>query len=225
MLTPELQQQVREFFNQLMDKVKLVVFTQEGLVQLPGLECASCRDNRLLMEELSSLSDKIEVVVYDFVKDREKVEEYGVDKIPATVVEKGGERRVRFFGWPGGYEFASLLHAIKMVSTGESGLSERAKQELSRVKNPVHIQVFVTPTCPYCPMAVQLAHAMAVESPLITADMVNASDFPHLANRYGVYAVPKTVINEGLSFEGAAPEAQLLNFVLQAGGAQQTEEQ
>ncbi len=225
MLTPELQQQVREFFKQLADKVKLVVFTQEGLVQLPGLECASCRDNRLLIEELASLSDKIEVVVHDFVKDRAKADEYGVDKIPATIVENGSGRRVRFFGWPGGYEFASLLHAIKMVSTGESGLSERTKQELSRIKKPVHIQVFVTPTCPYCPMAVQLAHAMAVESPLITADMVNASDFPHLANRYGVYAVPKTVINESLSFEGAAPEAQLLSFVLQAGGAQQPEEQ
>ncbi len=225
MLTPELQQQVREFFNQLVNKVKLVVFTQEALVQLPGLECASCRDNRILMEELASLSDKVEAVIYDFVKDKAKAEEYGVDKIPATVVEDGSGRRVRFFGWPGGYEFASLLHAIKMVSTGDSGLSERTKQMLSQIKNPVHIQVFVTPTCPYCPMAVQLAHAMAVESPLITSDMVNASDFPHLANRYGVYAVPKTVINENLSFEGAAPEAQLLSFVLQAGGAEQIEKQ
>ena len=85
------------------------------------------------------------------------------------------------------------------------------------MSKPVHIQVFITLTCPYCPMAVQLAHEMAMESTLITSDMVEATEFPHLAHKYNVAAVPKIVINETIEFEGALPEQDFLNYVMRAG--------
>jgi hypothetical protein len=49
---------------------------------------------------------------------------------------------------------------------------------------------------------------MAMESTLITSDMVEATEFPHLAHKYNVAAVPKTVINETTEFEGALPESE-----------------
>jgi predicted DsbA family dithiol-disulfide isomerase len=52
---------------------------------------------------------------------------------------------------------------------------------------------------------VRLAHQFAMESDLITADMVEASEFPHLAQRYAVRAVPRTIINETGVIEGAMP--------------------
>ena len=67
------------------------------------------------------------------------------------------------------------------------------------------------------PMAVQLAHRMAMESTLITSNMVEATEFPHLAHKYNVAAVPKTVINETIEFEGALPEQDFLKYVLEAG--------
>ena len=85
------------------------------------------------------------------------------------------------------------------------------------MSKPVHIQVFITLTCPYCPMAVQLAHEMAKESTLITSDMVEATDFPHLAHKYNVAAVPKTVINETTEFEGAVPGQDFFKYVMRAG--------
>ena len=85
------------------------------------------------------------------------------------------------------------------------------------MSKPVHIQVFITLTCPYCPMAVQLAHEMAMESTLITSDMVEATEFPHLAHKYDVAAVPKVVMNETIEFEGALPESEFLKYVLEAG--------
>ena len=59
-----------------------------------------------------------------------------------------------------------------------------------------------------------LAHRMAMESEWITADMVEATEFPHLANKYEVYGVPRTVINETLHIEGAVPEPMLVNELL-----------
>jgi glutaredoxin len=66
----------------------------------------------------------------------------------------------------------------------------------------VHIQVVVTPTCPYCPQAVRLAHQMAVESGQVLADMVEASGFPELISRYGVTGVPTVVINHHVGVRG-----------------------
>lgn len=62
----------------------------------------------------------------------------------------------------------------------------------------------------------RLAHAFALESDLIQADCIEATEFPDLASRYRVYAVPKTVINGLTSFEGSLPEEFFLDEVLKA---------
>ena len=60
-----------------------------------------------------------------------------------------------------------------------------------------------------------LAHNLALASEWIQADMVEANDFPHLANKYQVYGVPRTVINEVIHMEGAYPEEMLLPELMQ----------
>jgi predicted DsbA family dithiol-disulfide isomerase len=61
---------------------------------------------------------------------------------------------------------------------------------------------------------VVLAHKLAMASDLITADMVEANEFPDLANRYQVYGVPRTVINEVIHIEGAVPEDHLVQELM-----------
>jgi hypothetical protein len=59
---------------------------------------------------------------------------------------------------------------------------------------------------------------MAMENPHITADVVEAIEFPHLSQKYRVMGVPKVVINETTEFEGALPEPAFLNHVEKAAG-------
>nr|MBN2276975.1 thioredoxin family protein [candidate division Zixibacteria bacterium] len=191
--------------------VKIINFTQE-------LECQYCRETRQLMEELARMSEKLSIEVYNFQIDKDRVEQYKIDKIPATVIEGEKDYGVRFYGIPAGYEFVGLLEGIIAVSKGQSGLNEKTRQILKNITKPVHFQVFVTPTCPYCPSAVRLAHAFAIENEHITADMVEITEFPHLGNRYGVRGVPKTVINENISLEGAVPEYKLIEELNRALG-------
>lgn len=61
-----------------------------------------------------------------------------------------------------------------------------------------------------------MAHRLAIESEYIRADMVEAMEFPHLANKYQVFGVPRTVINETTHVEGMVPEATLVEALLQA---------
>jgi len=63
---------------------------------------------------------------------------------------------------------------------------------------------------------------MALESDKVRADVVEVSEFPHLAQRYHVFGVPKVVINERIQFEGAVPEKMFLSYVLQAAGVEES---
>jgi len=216
LLREEDQAALREAFTELDSPVKLLLFTQE-------MECQYCRETHLLLEEVSELSDKIAVEVYDFVKDEDVAQEYGVDKIPAIAVlaDHDGvqDYGIRYYGIPSGYEFSSLITDILVVSSGDSGLTSATKEWLAALERPVHLQVFVTPTCPYCPQAVILAHRLAMESDMVHADMVEAIEFPHLSNKYYVQGVPRTVINETTFVEGAVPEPMLLAKLKEAAAA------
>jgi glutaredoxin-like protein len=204
----------KEFEENLVDPVKLVVFTQD-------FECQFCAETRQIVEEIAELSETISAEVYDFVADKAMADLYSVDKIPAIAIVRvqDGEERdygVRFYGIPSGYEFTSVIEDILDVSRGESGLQPGTKEAMASITEPVHLQVFVTPTCPYCPQAVRLAHKLAIESDLVTGDMVEAIEFPHLSNKYHVHGVPRTVINETVHQEGAVPEPMLLAKLLEA---------
>ena len=209
MLNEEVKQDVKKQFESLQNDVRLVVFTQK-------VECQYCTENRTLSAEVAGLSDKLSLEIYDFVADSNKADQYGVDKIPATVIIGRKDHGIRFFGIPAGYEFTSYLEAIKLVSTGETGLSDKTKAFLDGLERDLHLQVFVTPTCPHCPSAVVLAHKLAFYSDRVRADMVEAMEFPHLSVKYEVQGVPRTVINENVSQEGAAPEALLVKKIMSA---------
>ena len=62
----------------------------------------------------------------------------------------------------------------------------------------------------------RLAEQAAIENDLVTADAVEISEFPHLAEKYRVTGVPKTVINETQAIEGAGPESIFLSKILEA---------
>jgi len=195
------------FASKLDGEVKMVMFTQE-------FECEFCKDTRELVEELTQTSPKLKAVVYDLSKDKEKAKEYNVDKIPAIALVGKRDYGVRFYGIPSGYEFIALVEDIVDVSTGKTKLSPQTKEKLQKINKAIHIQVFTTPTCPYCPQAVRLAHQSAIENPSIRADMVEVVEFPFLGQRYAVMGVPKIVINETINFVGALPEERFIEYVL-----------
>jgi glutaredoxin-like protein len=209
LLNDEIMGHVKQELADLAGPVRLVMFTQEA-------ECQFCAETQGLVEEISEASDQLTAEVYDLIEDREKAKEWGIDKVPAVAVVGAEDYGVRFYGIPSGYEFASFLHAIKLVSASEPELGEETVKTLVELGEPVHLQVFVTPTCPHCQASVMLAHEMAVASPMVRADMVEAMEFPHLATKYQVSGVPRTVINETTHIVGAVPEPTLMEKLREA---------
>ncbi len=200
---------VKKTLSTMVDPVHIIIFVE-------GNDCHYCGDTVEIIRELASMTDKL-----TYEQRGSGGDEFGVDKYPATLIMIGTrdnyERTgIRFFGIPAGYEFTSLLDAIVTASKGEDMLSDATKEELKKLDKDLHLQVFVTPTCPYCPRSVVLAHHMALVNKRITADMVEASEFQDLAMKYQVMGVPKTVINEKFAQEGAAPEKMIMDLIRKA---------
>jgi alkyl hydroperoxide reductase subunit AhpF len=132
---------VRERFAAMREPVKLVVFSQSL-----GDAADFCRDNEQLVREVAALSDKLSVETLNLAIDRERAEAYGVDQVPAIVVEGARDYGIRFYGVPSGYEFGNFVDSIVVASTGEPDLSADTMASLSALAEDVDIKVFSTPT-------------------------------------------------------------------------------
>ena len=170
---------------------------------------------RQVIDEVAGLSDRVTVEEVNLILDREKSALFGIDRVPGIVLLRDGvDTRMRFLGAPAGYEFSSLIEAIILAGTDDSGLSPESKELIAeKATEPMDIKVFVTPTCPHCPRAVTLAHRMAVESPNISATCVEASEFHDLSRQYRVTGVPKTVSSGGAEILGALPEDEFVKGI------------
>ena len=193
----------------LTNPVKLVFFTQKK-------DCPTCKQEYGLLKELSALSDKLVLKTYDMVLNRDEALKFKINRTPATIVMDDSDYGIRFFGLTTGYEFTSLLEAIVMVSVGRSGLEPEIEALVRTIKKPIHIQVMTTLTCPYCPKMVHTAHQFAFVNENINSDMVEGAEFPQLVQKYDVSGVPKTIINEVHSFEGALPPPAAFMKILEA---------
>jgi alkyl hydroperoxide reductase subunit AhpF len=134
------QDAVRHEFQRIQGPVKLVVFSQELVAG------DLCRQNEQLVREVAELDDRISVEVLNPAIDRERAEGYGIDQVPAIVVEGARDYGIRFLGIPSGYEFSNLIDSIIVASSGDAQLSEATKTSLAGLTGDVQIKVFSTPT-------------------------------------------------------------------------------
>jgi alkyl hydroperoxide reductase subunit AhpF len=134
--------QLQETFSELKSPVKLVFFTQT-------LNCETCDVAKQVLDEVVRISGQITLEEHNFLLEKDEAARLGIDRVPAVAVigENGQDHGIRFFGAPHGYEFSSLLESILLIGGADDvGLSEASNALLASLTQPVHIQVFVTPT-------------------------------------------------------------------------------
>ena len=215
LLSEKDRQTVRGHLAVIEDPVRLLFFTQT--IGAPETVHVA----RQVLDEIVSLSDFVTLEEVNVILEGDRAREYGIEQIPATVLLRGTQdTRIRFLGAPAGYEFMSLIEAVILAGTNDSGLTPDSRALVAEhVTSPLEIQVFVTPTCPHCPRAVTLAHRLAIESPFIRASCVEATEFMELSRKFRVTGVPKTVVNESIEILGALPEDQFVRTVVGASSA------
>ncbi len=203
-----IRKQLAQILDGLKNDVKVVFFTQE-------IECESCHDAHQFIEEICELNPKLKMTRYNLVTDAEKAAEYKIEMVPAVVMldQDGNDTNIRFFGIPGGYEINSFLGALLEVSGERQELPADILKRIQKIDKDIHIQVFVTLSCPHCPGAVITAHRLALENPRIKADMIEANTFVPLSIKYNVSGVPKIVINGEHELLGDQPITAFLDVI------------
>ncbi|MFW9889231.1 MAG: thioredoxin family protein, partial [Candidatus Thorarchaeota archaeon] len=147
-----------------------------------------------------------------------KAAEFGVEHVPATVLHGKDPYKIKFYGIAAGHEFGALIGSIVDVSMGATQLPPDIVEDINAIDRPIHIQVFTTPQCPYCPGMVRLANQAAIINPLIESDMIESLEFQELAQKYEVFGVPKTIFNEDVSVEGLTPPVMFIEKLYEAIG-------
>jgi len=204
-----------EFSTALKKPVTILIFT--GISANPEYESSA----KNIIDEIVSLPSasggKLNAQKKSILSPGNEISRYGISSVgrtPAIVLQdsESKDTGIIFHGVPGGHEFRTFIDAIKMVSSGDSGLKAESRQVVASLKSepPIEIKVFVTLTCPYCPAAVKLAEQFAYESKgKITARIIDASEFSDAASKYSIFSVPTVIINEKDSSTGVPTEEEI----------------
>lgn len=144
LLNDEIIQQIQSVFKDLKEPVAVLFFGEKE-------NCQFCGETRTLLEEVTALSTKLSLDVYDMAEDADLAKQYHVDKTPGIVIAaKNGDEIVdygiRYAGIPSGHEFSSLINDLMLVSNRDSGLKDATREALKELKEPITLQVYVTPT-------------------------------------------------------------------------------
>ncbi|MCE7748846.1 MAG: glutaredoxin [Candidatus Heimdallarchaeota archaeon] len=207
-----IKRQVKEIFQHMENQVTAKLFVDKE-------KCLTCAQTKEIMEMLAELAPEnmIKVELFNKEENPPEIQKYNIERFPTIILHGKEERNVVFTGIPSGYEFGSLVEDILDISAGKITLKKENLEKIQKIDKPMKIQVFVTPTCPYCPAAVRLAHKAAMANPNIYGEMVEATEFPLLSQKYFVMGVPKTVINQGdVQFEGSFPEDNFVEKLMEA---------
>ncbi|MCI4459541.1 MAG: thioredoxin family protein [Acidilobus sp.] len=216
-----------DFIRELKDTLAYMVnpVTIDVFIDDPS-RCETCEDAYKLMKTIADASPvrqgkkMIELRVFSRSRpeDLEEFKRQNVERVP-TVAMLGGV--IRYTGTPAGEEVRGLIETIMRISENESGLEPETKKSLANLKRAVHIEVVVTPSCPYCPYAALLANMFAYEAwkqsnPKVIADTVEAYENMDIAEKYGVMSVPAIALNGIMSFIGVPYEEDFINYVVAA---------
>lgn len=223
LLNDEVRTQVEQVLAPLENEVELLVYTGGKLI-VPGRDEPGQQKATLdLLREVAATNDKITVTEKPLAGDAEAAAA-GITLAPTTVFRRKGENRfnVRFVGLPSGYEFSTLLETIMMVGNGGVENDDTLK-EVSELDSDLRLRTFVTPTCPYCPKAVITAFRFALANPRITAEGIEANEFPTLSSGYRISGVPDTIVEgapgsgiKATRVLGAQPEDAFVGALKQA---------
>lgn len=202
----------KKFKKEMKRKVDLVVFVDPRDAKHKEFSDFSVQ----ISKELAELTDKINVRIYE--KGDPACEKYRVSRFPTVLIDPDSGYKIRYTGAPAGQEGWGFVESITLVSRDESMLSPLSEEKLKKLNKNVKVEVYVTPSCPYCPMAVVLANKTAIAAKgKVESECVEAIENPDLANLYNVSAVPQQVLNNGAVISvGVQPEDKFVDDILKA---------
>ncbi|WP_440059308.1 thioredoxin family protein [Thermogladius sp. 4427co] len=163
-----------------------------SLTMKPPEECPTCNEAVMLAQELSKVSEG--VLNFNIVE-KKQASPLKPRFLPAFIYDTK-KYNIRYYGLPSGQEFAPFIYVHQYIANDEVKLSSKVKDMVGSIDVPLHVKIFVTPECPYCPIVVDYFNQMALVNDMVWVETIEAIELPFEADLYGVQAVPYVTINK-----------------------------
>ena len=205
-ITEDIKKMLHDTFKGLKEDVVIEVFTRKDENEAFNEATIS------LIKALAEITPKIKPTFHAIGDEHSR--KRMISRAPTTLLAPD-KYAIRYTGSPLGEEGRSFIVAIIMASTASVVLSEESLRRLSELKEQRAVQVFVSPTCPYCPQEVIYAISAAVARPdLVTAEIIEIFENQDLAEEKGIISVSQTFINGTLTSPGVEPEEFFIESLL-----------
>ncbi|HIP66279.1 MAG TPA: glutaredoxin [Pyrodictium sp.] len=205
----ETREAIREALQDMRDPVDIHVFIDD--------DCITCKETLKLVKVLKeeAPNNLIRVHLHHRQIDEEVFRKHGVERVPSLTLLDGV---IKYVGTPAGEEIRGLIETIIRISQKDSGLDDTTIAKIKDLREGVHVEVIVTPQCPYCPYASLLVNMFAFEAwragnRTFIAETVEAFENPDIADRYNVTNVPAIAVNGILIFVGVPYEEDLVERI------------
>lgn len=191
--------------------VRLVLFTSDT-------GCSACPEMTGLARAIKAYFDKIALESYDLVMDRDKSQQYGIERVPAIVLQGGEGETTTFYGLIEDVFLKILVDTIQSLSNTKVWFPEDVRRVLKHLDHDVRIRVFVESDCPLCRPVAETAIGLALESRYISAEIIVADNYPELIKKHKIKKLPMTIFGENLKMEGHVTESEFLEMIFDAEG-------
>ncbi|MET1160110.1 MAG: thioredoxin family protein [Thermoprotei archaeon] len=177
---------------------------------LSPTDCPTCGEAEHLARELMKISNgALEFKIID--RDSDIAKKLAVRYVPAFIYDTR-KRNIRYYGLPSGQEFAPFIYIHQYIANNQVNLPKEAVEIVESIENPIHVKIFVTPECPYCPLIVDAANQMGLVNSDILVETIEAIELPLEADIYRVMYVPFVVITDpARQLEYGAKPVEVIN--------------
>lgn len=211
MISERTQEIIKTSAKQLNKPVRLVLFTSDR-------GCEACPDMLGLAQAIKDHFNKIALESYDLIMDRDKSQQYGIELVPSLVLQGGDGETVTFCGLIEDVFLIILLDTIQSLSTTKLWFPDDVRRVLKHLDHDVKIRVFVESDCPLCRPVAETAIGLALESRLVSTDVIVADDYPELIKKHNIKELPMTIFGKNLQMEGHVSETEFLEMIFEAEG-------
>lgn len=183
----------------------LARFTRPIRLRLYTDDSQMTEENRRMVMELASLSDKVEA---EFVPSAREEDNHTISICDA----EGNEKGLRFHGVPGGHEFNSFILAMYNAAGPGQDVGEALQKRIESISKPLHVKIAVSLSCTMCPDLVAAAQRIAADNENVTVDVYDLQYYPGLKEKYNIMSVPCLIINDDEVHFGKKSVSDLLDI-------------
>lgn len=177
------------------------------------LNTPSSQEMAEFLNTFCSLSPQLSLELYDR-EEAECVPELNTAWLPVTGLYLGEDyQRASFHGIPGGKEINSFVAAVLNVGGAGKGVGFLQKRKIDKIQKPANLKICVSLACHHCPAVVAACQQIAVLSPHVEAEMIDARLYPDLVKEYAIERVPFLIVNDKDTYMGEKTMDDILNLL------------